>query len=94
MPWNAVQMPNLVASMNESDLLTHPVFRTRYGAFHPAKDLYMFHHGRGPYEARPLLAGAYANLFPQAAPIQPSDFRNNDAHEFLVQRFGFNAVDI
>lgn len=93
MPWKAVQMSNLAASMTECDQSTLPVFRRRYG-FYEAKNLHMFYGNRGPYEARPLIAAAYANLFPLAAPIKSTDFMNNDAHEFLVQSFNFVAKDI
>ena len=91
MPWKAVKIPNLLAAMNECDLIGAVTFRKKYGNFHPAKNRNMYYLGRGPYEARPLLAGAYANLFPHMPHLNPSDFINNDAHDFLVKKFEFEA---
>jgi hypothetical protein len=91
MPWKAVQLPNLLAAMDECQSKGVSVFRTTYGRFHEAKDRDMYYCGRGPYEARPLLAAAYANLVPHGPHIGPKAFTNNDAHDFLVQRFGFEA---
>ena len=91
MPWNAVLMPNLQAAMNESDSFGLVSFRTCYGPFHPATDLHMYFGERGPYEARPLLAGAHADLFPHGPHIGPTAFTNNNGHDFLIS-FGFRAV--
>jgi hypothetical protein len=94
MPWNTIQMQDLQAAMNLCDQLTIPVFRTHYANFHPAKDKHMYLHGRGPYEARPLISGANANRLPNGPHVGPTGFEGTDAHDFLVQRFGFEARDI
>ena len=94
MPWNAVQLPNLIAAMNECDLIGMVAFRNLYGAYREARDLHMYLGERGPYEARPLLAAAHANLDPEGVHIGPSAFKDGDAHEFLRQRFGYRPVKI
>ena len=94
MPWNDVQMINLVAAMNQCDLIGVGPFRSIHGAFREAKDLHMYLGTRGPFEARPLLAAAYANLVPDGVHIGPSAFKDDDAHEFLIQRFGFRSESI
>ena len=96
MSWNSVQMPNLLAAMAECDRLGADAFRTRYGPFRPARNLRMYYPGRKGrgYEARPLLAAAHADRFPHARKMVPRDFENNDAHEFLIKRFGFKKREI
>ncbi len=94
MPWHAVTLPNLVAAMAQCDHVGVDEFRTMYGPFHPARNLRMSYPGRrGNYEARPLLAAAYAHLAPRAGSLTPRNFRNNDAHEFL-ERLGFRRVKL
>jgi hypothetical protein len=94
MPWNAIQMPDLLAAMALCDQIGPTAFRTAHSPFHPAKDLHMYYGARGPYEARPLIAGAYANTHPNGPHIGPTAFEGKDAHTFLIQRFGFEANEI
>lgn len=91
MPWRNVQMLDLEAAMNECDQTTLDQFRARYGGFRPARNLYMYLGGRGPYEARPLLAAAY--FFRHGNRIGPEAFTNNDGHDFLIN-LGFRVVEI
>ena len=94
MPWNSIQLPNLLVAMNACDALGLARFRALNGAFQPAKDRHVYYADRGPYEIRPLVAAAYANLVPHAPHLNPSSFTTNDAHDLLVQRFGFQARQI
>jgi hypothetical protein len=93
MPWNAVQMPNLLAAMNECDGTTLVAFRTKYGAFCQATDLHMYYGERGPYEARPLLAAAYAKIPPGGARLGKTPFVGRNGHDFLIN-LGFREVKI
>ncbi|HUN00652.1 MAG TPA: hypothetical protein PLI96_09255 [Halothiobacillus sp.] len=93
MSWKTVTMAGIQSAMTLSDHLGLEKFRKLHG-FYEAKDIHMYWHGRGPYEARPILAAAFAHLNPSAQAIQSTDFMNNDAHDFLEQHFGFNKRQI
>lgn len=69
-------------------------FRSLHGNFRAANNLYMYLGARGPYEARPLLAAAHANLVPDGMHIGPLAFKNDDAHNFLREHFGFRAESV
>ena len=94
MPWNTVTMPGIQSAMTLCDHMGLDLFRNLYGTFQAAHDVHMYWYGRGPYEARPLLAAAYSHLFPSSPHIQPNNFANNDAHNFLVNNFGFEMRNI
>lgn len=63
-------------------------FREFYG-FQSARSLNMYLNGRGPFEARPLIAAAYAHMHR----LTPADFMNNDAHDFL-KSFKFSTHEL
>lgn len=95
MPWKNVTMAGIQSAMTLCDHIGIDAFRTLHShSFKTAKDIHMYWHGRGPYEARPLLATAFTHLNPTASAIQPNNFENNDAHFFLMQNFGFEIRNI
>ncbi|QXC28449.1 hypothetical protein I6L39_10720 [Aeromonas sp. FDAARGOS 1409] len=57
-------------------------------SFRPSKNSLLYLGSRGPYEARPLLAAAYAHHFSGDA-LRPSDFTGTNGHVFLEKIFGF-----
>lgn len=91
MPWNNITMAGIQSAMTLCDHIGIDEFRKLYAQFQPARDLHMYWNGRGPYEARPLLAAAFSHLNPHAQIMQPSNFENNNAHDFLRQNFGFES---
>jgi hypothetical protein len=94
MPWRKVTIVEIQRAMTLCDGLGIDKFRTHIGSFHAARNLHMYWNGRGPYEARPLLAAAFDYLIPSSPAMQPGNFIDNDAHEFLEQHFGFQRVII
>lgn len=93
MSWKKVTVAGIQSAMTLNDHLGLDKFRELYG-FHKAKDIHMYWHGRGPYEARPLLAAAFAHLNPAVPAIKSTDFKDNDAHVFLAEKFGFDLRKI
>ena len=90
MPWHHVTMQDLLNAMKECDHYGKERFRTRYGPFQRADNRLMSINGRGEYEARPLLAAAYAyNVHHAGRMLVPTDFMNNDAIDFLEATHGF-----
>ncbi len=89
--WNSVVLANLLKAMNRIDFIG--ISNARGGHFGPAGDLHMCFNGRGPYEARPLIAWAYNDQNPGAPFLSPADFLGNDAHDFL-EAHGFAIVPI
>jgi len=94
MTWNTVRLQALLAAMALCDHLGRDAFRIRYAKFRPANNLHVRLNGGNCDEARPLLAGAFANLHPNGPYLAPRDFDRNDAHDFLVARFGFETIPI
>lgn len=92
MPWRNLSLADIQAAMNECDQLGIVAFRTQYGNFQEASNIHIYSGNRGPYEARPLIAGAYAHAN-NGASLAPTDFLNDDAHVFL-EDFGLQRVSI
>ncbi len=59
MDWENVQEAEILSAMTLCDHIGLSLFRERFGTFQEAKDAHMYLNGRGPYEARPLVAAAY-----------------------------------
>ncbi len=98
MPWHAVTWGDIGAAIDEADGTTREHFRVLHGDFYEAHGVLMQRPGMPPggpkqYEARPLLAAAYAHLHPGAR-LNPNDFHGMNGHEFLEQHFGFTPVAI
>jgi hypothetical protein len=95
MPWRNVTETNIINAMNSCDRLGLDAFRDQFPGFQPAENLYMYYPGRAqPYEARPLIAAAYADQNPGAPGLVPSSFDGINGHDFLIERFHFNAQQI
>ncbi len=92
MPWRNLSQADIQAAMNECDQLGIVTFRTKHGKFQEARNTHMYSGNRGPYEARPLIAGAYAHAN-NGASLAPKNFLNDDAHVFL-EKFGLRKVSI
>ena len=96
MLWENITMAEIFSAMTLCDHLGMVKFRSRYGNFHEASDLHMYYPGRGPYEARPLIAAAYIHLYSAGAATKPlvsPDFNSTDAHDFLEGK-GFTRRNI
>ncbi|MDW1664902.1 hypothetical protein R7F06_18055 [Vibrio sp. Vb2656] len=92
MTWKNISLSDVVKSMNDCDSVGLTTFRKKYGNFHAASDLHMYYQGRGPYEARPLIAGAYYHSG-LGLSLTSNDFKNNDGHDFL-ENLGFIRASI
>ena len=86
-------MEHLKLAMDECEKLGVDDARKRYG-FTRAKNVHVYHNGRGPFEARVLIAMAYSKLYPDAKKLVPADFTNDNAHRFLAKEFNFDIVSI
>lgn len=88
MDWKNIEGNDLDLAMSECESLGLERFRNCYG-FHAAQKVYMYSPDeRGPFEARPLIAAAYAKKNPDQR-LKPTAFFNNDAHSFLTSKFSF-----
>ena len=94
--WQETDLPIkiLEAAVCLNEALGMDAFRHHYNSgFREANNLHFYYQGRGPFEARPLIAAAYAIRYPNARRLQPTDFEGNDAHEYLLSRDGFTRVE-
>jgi hypothetical protein len=91
MQWMDITLKDLMSAMDECDNLGLYAFREKYG-FRIAKNVHMYRDGRGPYEARPLIAAAHSNRFPLNEKVISQDFTGNDAHEFLKVTFSYEEI--
>jgi len=98
-PWTDVTLESLQHAMAACQAIDAPAeerlrqFRQQQNpGFHAARGVRMRYGDLGPFEARPLIAAAYAHQF-GVAPLAPRDFNGNDAHDFL-KRLGFDLVEI
>jgi hypothetical protein len=91
--WDNVTEHDLQLAMDECDHYGLDLFRTRYGDFYQADSLHMYYPEqgteKGPYEARPLVAAAYAYHCHHQRYLEPIDFQDNDAQKFLVSHYHF-----
>ena len=90
MNWKTIEFVDIEFAMKESDGLGLQQFREKYG-FHPAHSRHMYFNGKGPYEARPLIAAAYSKKYPLQRELIPSDFVSSNAHIFLEEQFYFKS---
>ena len=79
--------------MSEQDELGLDGLRKRYG-FKASRNVHLYFEGRGPYEARSLIASAFMKFNPDAKPLVPADFTGGNAHIFLAREFNFEMRDI
>jgi len=86
MHWTEVTLRDLEVAMRESKRLGLDAMRTKYG-FSPANNVHMYLDSSGPFEARVLLAAAYAHKFNHR--IGPKAFESTNAHVFLEKCFRF-----
>lgn len=87
MHWQDLDMKALKLAMRECSRAGLENTREKYG-FRKARGAHMFHGETGPFEARVLIAVAYAKQHPEARPLVPKDFKDGDAQQFLAE-FGF-----
>lgn len=78
-----IDAPNTAERLRQFRQQQHPRFRV-------ANNVHMWFEDLGPFEARPLIAAAYAYQF--GAPLAPGDFNGTDAHRFL-KGMGFDRAD-
>lgn len=98
MPWTNVTLEGLEHAMTACEAIAaHDTperlkqFREQQSPrFRPAQNVHAWYGERGPFEARPLIAAAYAHQF-NVAPLTPADFNSVDGHLFLG-RLGFHFV--
>lgn len=108
MPWNTeITEQDLLLAMHECDHYGVEAFRTLYGErFQQARNLHMYskhntHDQRGPYEARPLVAAAWAHHVRDRNYATNHNNGNihdvlpdNIAPDFLRDKFGFGRENI
>ncbi len=100
MPWIDVTLLSLQHAMAACEAIVAlgpserlQLFREQQQAsFQPARNVHAWYGDRGPFEARPLIAAAYAHQF-NIAPLTPKDFNGTDAHRFL-EGLGFSFLPI
>ena len=93
MSWRNIKIEDLNFAMNECEKSGIAEVRRLYG-FTKAKNIHIYHNGRGPFEARVLIAMAYSKRYPEAKRLVPADFTNDDAHIFLAKSFDFEVFSI
>ena len=100
MPWTEVTFQSLEHAMATCEALAaHDTnerlrqFREHQSPrFQPARNLYAWYGERGPFEARPLIAAAYAHQF-NVTPLTPGNFNGGNAQLFL-EGLGFIFVPV
>jgi hypothetical protein len=97
MPWTDVTLQSLEHAMATCEALAAherlSQFREQQSPrFRPASNVHAWYGERGPFEARPLIAAAYAYQF-NVTPLGPGDFEGVNAHRFL-EDLGFHFTPI
>lgn len=90
--FHQIESRHIELAMDEYERVGRESFLKTYG-FQKAKGFRVCLRERGPFEARPLLAAAYANRHPKQLRIQPSDLPNNTAQDVLTKRFSFTRFE-
>jgi hypothetical protein len=89
MHWKDVEALHLKVAMFECEKLGLAAFREKYG-FGRSNAVAMWKDGRGPFEARCLIAAAFADQF-HGYRVTPKAFTSTSAQDYLVKVHGFTA---
>ena len=113
MPWRQITLQALDHAMGECEYYCSKLgqakglelFRNRYGNTFQTTEVKMFYPAgnpkqRGPFEARPLIAAAWAyhtqnwnwETNYNGGPLDGNTYRNNDSINFLVSQRNFQRV--
>jgi len=88
--WEEVELWDLERAMILCDHFSIKLARRFLGGtFKEAVSSWLYLDDRGPYEARPLIALAYASRYPTKKLLTPKNFTGLDAHSFLIDNFKF-----
>ena len=90
MYWKNIRREHVDQAIDEYIKHGAETLRELYG-FPPTKNKELYRQGKGPFEAKILIALAYSKMLPKSPKLSLPEFIGEKPNDFLVRLFGFEA---